>query len=107
VGDKFYFITKGEVEVVKETDEGEVDLARLSSGQYFGEIELLYDRPRMTTFRAARDKEHEVEVIAIGKAAFNKLRTMSDEPGEDFMRTADSRRLATKMVDFGFMPDED
>jgi sulfate-transporting ATPase len=106
VGDKFYFITKGEVEVVKETDEGELALARLSSGQYFGEIELIYDRPRSATVRAAQDTEQGVEVIAIGKAAFYKLRTMFDETSEDIMSIADSRRLATKMVDFGFMPDE-
>jgi len=105
-GNRFYFITKGEVEVIKETETGETLLARLSSGQYFGEIDLLYNRRRSATVRAAQDRDNGVEVIAVGKAVFDELRLSSDEAGDDLIKVADNRRLVAKMADFGFTPDE-
>jgi len=102
-GDKFYLITRGEVEVVKELGNQESLLARLGSGQFFGEIELIYGRKRSATVRAGAGG---VEVVAINKATFDKLRATSPETSDEISRIVDSRRLAAKMADFGFLPDE-
>ena len=51
--DHFYIILEGEVEVFH-TDPHDADIiiARLGKGEYFGEIGLLVDRPRITSVRA-------------------------------------------------------
>jgi uncharacterized protein YhbP (UPF0306 family) len=52
--DKFFIIVEGEVEVVRE-DEGKTRLlATLGRGQFFGEIAILRDMPRMATVRSLR-----------------------------------------------------
>src|SRR5439155_19474132 len=50
--DKFFIIIDGEVEVVREDDGEHRTLATLSRGQFFGEMAILRDTPRMATVRA-------------------------------------------------------
>ena len=69
-GGRFYVITDGEVEVVKEQpDGGEVTLARLGPGRYFGEIALMRATRRTATVRAVTD----VGVLGIARRDFTAL----------------------------------
>jgi putative ABC transport system ATP-binding protein len=77
VADKFYLITNGEVEVLQSRHGDEV-VARLSSGQYFGEIGLLHGGRRAATVRAAVDEDTVVEVVAINRDLFIALLTESN-----------------------------
>jgi len=57
-GDRLYVVTKGEVEVVREDPEkGDLVLARLGPGEYFGEMALINNQPRNATVRAVTDAE--------------------------------------------------
>lgn len=67
--DRLYVIGKGEVDVVRETPEREVVLARLGKDQFFGEIGILSDTPRTATIRAVTD----VEVLSIHRSYFTSL----------------------------------
>ncbi len=70
VGDRIYIVKTGEVEVIREEPpRGEVVLARLGRGQYFGEMALLTDAPRNASVRAAT----EVIALAIDRADFHSL----------------------------------
>ena len=53
-GDIFYLIIEGEAIVTqrKSDSEPEVEVARLTKSQYFGEIALLTNRPRAATVKA-------------------------------------------------------
>ena len=67
LGDKFYVIEKGRVEVVREQKEmAPLRLATLGSGEYFGEVALLRDVTRTATVRALEP----TDVIAIGRGDF-------------------------------------
>lgn len=69
-GGRFYVITDGDVDVVREgPDGGEVHLARLGPGRYFGETALLRSTRRNATVRAATD----VAVLAIARRDFAAL----------------------------------
>ena len=68
----FYIIARGQVEVLKETADGHrVPVARLSEGEFFGEVGLLQSIPRTATVQAADGGD--VEVVVIGRAAFHHL----------------------------------
>lgn len=79
VADKFYLITSGEVEVLQSRRGNQV-VARLCSGQYFGEIGLLRSSRRTATVRAAADRETGVEVVAIRGDVFCRLVVESGMP---------------------------
>lgn len=50
-----YIIASGSVEVSRTAGEGTVPLAHLHSGQIFGEVGVIRDKPRSTSTRAATD----------------------------------------------------
>ena len=49
--DRFYVIARGRVEVVRATDSGDMVLALLEDGDFFGEMALLDDSPRNASIR--------------------------------------------------------
>ena len=68
VGETMYLIVKGEVSVHKEMEPGRtVELARMSSGQYFGEMALFNDEVRSATIKAG---DGEVELLSLHKREF-------------------------------------
>jgi MFS family permease len=70
VGDRFYIIDRGEVAVTRDGHE----VARLGSGESFGEIALLRGIPRTATVTARSD----VEVLALAAEPF--LRAVTGNP---------------------------
>ncbi len=52
-GKSFYIIVEGEVKVTKKTDEGEIELARLGEGSFFGEFAFLTGAKRSASVIAA------------------------------------------------------
>ena len=68
-GDFVYTIVSGEVEVIREDADGEKVIARLGTGQYFGEMALISDAPRAATVRTITD----VDVVTMGRVDFTTL----------------------------------
>ena len=88
--EKFYTITKGQVEVLVQASNGqEFVVTRMGSGQYFGEIELLRGGANMATIRAALDTG--VEVAALDGETFTSLIAESEPTKEEVDRVAQDR----------------
>ena len=66
VGDKFYILRNGKLDVLVRKDGGEEQVAILQRGEFFGEIALLESRERTATVRAAEGSE----VYALAKPDF-------------------------------------
>ena len=88
-GDCVYFIRSGDVEVVRETDEGETALERLSSGQYFGEMALLSNDPRNATVRALTA----TELAVLGKTNFVTMLGVLPSTEQDILKTIQARAM--------------
>jgi serine phosphatase RsbU (regulator of sigma subunit)/CRP-like cAMP-binding protein len=69
VGDKFYLLSSGRVQIVKPTPDGEVELNEMRPGDSFGEMSLLDGEPRSAAARAAG----EVSVLEMPKDVFLSL----------------------------------
>ncbi len=69
VADRFYIISRGEVEVVQRAAAGEKRLVVLGPGRFFGEIGLLAGARRTATVRATRAGE----LLALDREAFERL----------------------------------
>ena len=88
-GDCVYFIRSGEVEVVRKTDEGETPVAKLSSGEYFGEMALLSNDPRNATVRAVAA----TELAMLGKGNFMTMMSVLPSTEEDILKTIQARAM--------------
>jgi len=88
--DRFYLITKGQVDVLIQRDEGrEFVVSTMGRGQFFGEIELLHGGSAAATVRAA--PEGGVEVGALDRDAFMALIAESDALREAIDKAAHER----------------
>jgi len=88
--DRFYIITKGQVEVLVQASNGEeLIVARMGSGQYFGEIELLRGGTNIATVRAAPDTG--VEVATLDRETFNSVIVESEATREEIVHVAEER----------------
>ncbi|KAK1749254.1 putative cAMP-dependent protein kinase regulatory subunit [Skeletonema marinoi] len=69
-GDKFYLIKEGNVVCTKRQRDGSIkEVKRLTTGEYFGELALLTDKPRQATVTA----EGSLTVLWINRETFNNL----------------------------------
>jgi hypothetical protein len=85
-GECAYFIRSGEVEVWQDNKM----VAKLSSGQYFGEMALIRDAPRNATVRAVA----KTEVAVLGKGNFLTMLNLIPSTQEDIMKTVNERALS-------------
>ncbi len=85
-GDVLYVVAWGEIAVLAPQE-----IARLSEGEFFGEIALLADRPRNATVRATVDSQ----VLAIDRALLSDLVTGSPELLKVLLRFLRDRLVAT------------
>ena len=88
-GDRAYFIQTGEVEVVREDKGAETVLARLTKGQYFGEMALIRNRPRNATVRAVTD----VRLAVLGKRNFLLMLSVLPSTQDDILKTMHDRAM--------------
>ncbi len=71
-GSSFYMVTKGKVEVLKQTPEGKnIFVHELGMGDFFGELSLLTGEPRSATVRAVTDSE----LLRLDKDDFKEILT--------------------------------
>jgi CRP-like cAMP-binding protein len=91
VAAEFFVIIQGEVEIFQ-PDQGDAIIARLDSGQYFGELGLMRGSPRMASVRAAPDLSEPVIVAAISREKFSHLLSESRLSQRDIAEVM-SRRL--------------
>jgi CRP-like cAMP-binding protein len=88
-GECAYFIKSGEVQVVRNGEDGETVLATLYRGQYFGEMALLANQPRNATVRALT----QTQLAVLGKQNFLTMVTMVPATGEDILKTVQERAM--------------
>ena len=68
-GDMAYIIANGQVQIVKESDNGPKVLGVLEKGAMFGEMALIDNKPRMASAKAINGP---VELLIVSKANFQK-----------------------------------
>jgi CRP-like cAMP-binding protein len=77
-GDCMYVIEEGQVEVVEQTEEGELRLAVLGEGEFFGEMAVFEHSVRSATVRALGN----VRALTVDKATL--LRRVTEDPSLAF-----------------------
>ena len=90
-GECAYFIQSGEVEVLRDHEEDgrQSVIAKLSRGQYFGEMALLSDAPRNATIRASTA----TKLAVLGKRNFLTMMGAVRTVQEDIMKTVQQRAM--------------
>eukprot|EP00341_Mesodinium_pulex_P006821 CAMPEP_0116891740 /NCGR_PEP_ID=MMETSP0467-20121206/2078_1 /TAXON_ID=283647 /ORGANISM="Mesodinium pulex, Strain SPMC105" /LENGTH=415 /DNA_ID=CAMNT_0004560401 /DNA_START=37 /DNA_END=1284 /DNA_ORIENTATION=- len=75
-GDFFYIVKEGTAVCTQKDSSGsDREVARLQSGNYFGEIALLTDKPRQATVKA----EGNLKVLALDRATFTRVMGPMDD----------------------------
>jgi CRP-like cAMP-binding protein len=91
--DKFYVVVSGGAEVVNHHPGGEdTVLGSLGCGDFFGEIGIIKNQPRMATVRAVTD----LEVLALDREHFLALSDADHRTGQSIAEKAVERLLAAK-----------
>jgi len=88
--DRFYIITKGQVDVLLHHPDGQdIPVTTIRAGQYFGEVGLLRGGARIATVRA--DAHAPVEVATLDRATFDSLLADSEAMKVSIDRVAEQR----------------
>lgn len=98
IGDRFYLISEGEIEILKKFTEHEERVMRTSqSGEYFGEMALLDDAPRTATVKTTQP----TVMLELDRATFEaalqknpRITTMLVKTIINRMRANDARALS-------------
>ncbi|MEW6031026.1 MAG: cyclic nucleotide-binding domain-containing protein [Chloroflexota bacterium] len=88
-GESFYLIHSGRVKVTRRTDKGEVELAVLVRNDYFGEEEILSNRPRTASITAISP----TRVFILTREDFAELIKRAPQLKPNFDVTVSSHRL--------------
>ena len=88
-GDCAYFIHGGEFAVTREESGAEKVIARLSTGQYFGEMALIGNELRNATVRAVTPGR----VAILGKHNFLTMLELMPHTHEDILKTVNERAM--------------
>lgn len=92
--DHFYMIVEGEVEIVVCSNTyGEMSLARLGPGQFFGEVELIQGQNSIASVRAAKNG---TKVAALPRDEFFKLIDGSPLTRDSIREVAETRSSENK-----------
>ena len=92
LADRFYIVSRGEVDVVREETTGDrITLKTLGPGQFFGEVGLLTDGPRMASVRARGP----AELLSLDRPAFERLLAVSAASAEELRAVARERLRGT------------
>ncbi len=88
LGDSFFIVLDGEVEVVKKNGDGQDHvLAHLGPGKYFGEMALLQTRTRTATVRCSKP----TRLLSLKQRDFGELVANLPELRASFEKVADER----------------
>ncbi|MBL4683560.1 MAG: mechanosensitive ion channel family protein [Nannocystaceae bacterium] len=88
-GAEFFIVIRGDLTVTIEEEAGAgVEVARLSSGSFFGEMSVMTGEPRTATVRAATD----TWLLVAGKAAFQQILEDAPELAERFSQVLAARQ---------------
>ncbi|HKC92241.1 MAG TPA: FAD-dependent oxidoreductase [Candidatus Limnocylindria bacterium] len=89
--DRLYMVIKGEAEATQRGPDGsQVVINRFGPGDYFGEVGLLNDAPRLATVRAKTS----LEVMALDRETFGRLMKSSQTTEDEVRRVAAGRTRA-------------
>ncbi len=88
-GDSAYFIHDGEFAVIREENGAEKVIARLSTGQYFGEMALISNAARNATVRAVTPGK----VAVLGKENFLMMLKVMPSTQEDIIKKVNERAM--------------
>ena len=87
VGDRLYIILSGEAEVLRRTEAGDKQLAKLGAGQVFGEMALVQQTARNATVRCVQA----MDVLSLPKQEFAALAAHLPDLRKSFERLAEER----------------
>ncbi|MEE8413376.1 MAG: ATP-binding cassette domain-containing protein [Dehalococcoidales bacterium] len=91
--DKFYIVTKGQVEIIVQTPDGQdFTVSHIEKGQYFGEIALMNGGVTTANVRAAAGSD--VEVSSLDRENFTRLITESEATRKEIDRVTQERLKA-------------
>jgi putative ABC transport system ATP-binding protein len=98
--DRFYIVTRGEVDVVLEHPDGsEITVNHLGEGSYFGEIGLVRGGRRTADVRASLHAP--VEVVSLDRESFERLLAESEPTRIEIDRVIEQRNARTRAVETG------
>jgi signal transduction histidine kinase len=93
-GDSMFVVLTGELDVVKQSGDGELPLARVGPGAIQGEMAAIEERPRTASVRAVGD----VEVLRVSRDALIDVLGSGPEAALGILRTVLSRLRSTESL---------